>query len=285
MRGEANSVAAADVHRDFRQAVDRPDGQIDLGRAALTMVSCDCPALDVDSYLAKIDSIAAAVKRRSGDEADVYRIIAALNYVLFQELGFRGNRDHYFDAKNSFLNEVIDRKLGIPISLSLLYMEVARRLGFDLDGVGFPGHFLVKFSGREEQIIIDPFNAGEIKSRESLDEILYDLYGGRIVFGADFLEAVTKKQLLTRMLTNLKAIYWKEKNLAKSLSVVERLLILDPASADHMRERGVIYLKLECFGQARADFETYLSLKPDADDAREVREEIVKLARQLTQLH
>jgi regulator of sirC expression with transglutaminase-like and TPR domain len=285
MRGEANSVAAADVHRDFRQAVDRPEGQIDLGRAALAMVGCDCPAFDVGSYLAKIDSIAAAVKRRSGDEADVYRIIAALNYVLFQELGFRGNRDHYFDAKNSFLNEVIDRKLGIPISLSLLYMEVARRLGLDLDGVGFPGHFLVKFSGREEQIIIDPFNAGEIKSRESLDEMLYDLYGGRIVFRADFLEAVTKKQLLTRMLTNLKAIYWKEKNLAKSLSVVERLLILDPASADHMRERGVIYLKLECFGQARADFETYLSLKPDADDAREVREEIVKLARQLTQLH
>lgn len=249
------------------------------------MVGCDCPGLDVAGYLAKIDRIASAVKGRSGHDAGVYRMIAALNYVLFQELGFRGNREHYFDARNSFLNEVIDRKLGIPISLSLLYMEVARRLGLHLDGVGFPGHFLVKVSAREEEIIIDPFTAGEIKSRESLDEILYGLYGGRIVFRAEFVEGVTKKQLLTRMLMNLKAIYWNEGNLAKSLSVVERLLILDPASADHMRDRGVIYLKLECFNQARADFETYLSLKPDADDAGEVREKIVRLAGRLTQVH
>ena len=276
---------STDLYRDFRQAIDRPEDQIDLGRAALTMAACDCPGLDVDGYLAKIDQFASAVKRRSGDDAGVYRMIAALNYVLFEELGFRGNRDQYYDAKNSFLNEVIDRKLGIPISLSLLYMEIGRRLGVKLDGVGFPGHFLVKVSGREEEIVIDPFNAGEIKSRESLDEMLHGLYGGWLAFRAEFLEAVTKKQLLTRMLTNLKAIYWKEENLAKSLSVVERLLILDPASADHRRDRGVIYLKLECFSQARADFETYLSLKPDADDAREVREEIVKLARQLTQIH
>jgi regulator of sirC expression with transglutaminase-like and TPR domain len=276
---------STDLYQDFRQAVDRPEDQIDLDRAALTMVGCDCPGLDVDSYLAKIDRIASAVKRRSGDDAGLYRMIAALNYVLFQELGFRGNRDHYFDAKNSFLNEVIDRKLGIPISLSLLYLEVARRLGLHLDGVGFPGHFLVKISGREEEIIIDPFNAGEIKSRESLDEMLYGLYGGRIAFRAEFLEAVTKKQLLTRMLTNLKAIYWNEGNLAKSLSVVDRLLILDPATPDYMRDRGVIYLKLESFNQARADFETYLSLKPEADDASEVREEILRLGRQLMQIH
>jgi regulator of sirC expression with transglutaminase-like and TPR domain len=163
-------------------------------------------------------------------------------------------------------------------------MEIGRRLGLDVDGVGFPGHFLVRVSG-EEEIIIDPFNAGEIKSRESLDEMLCGLYGGRIAFRADFLEAVTKKQLLTRMLMNLKAIYWNEGNLAKSLSVVERLLILDPSSADHLRDRGMIYLKLECFNLARADFETYLSVKPDAGDASEIREAIVKLARQPTQIH
>lgn len=278
-------MAAADFYRDFRQAVDRPEDQIDLGRAALTMVECDCPGLDVDGYVAKIDRIASAVKRRSSDAAGVTRMVAALNYVLFQELGFRGNREHYYDPKNSFLNEVIDRKLGIPISLSLLYMEVGRRLGLNVDGVGFPGHFLVNVGGRENEIIIDPFNSGAIKSRQSLDELLHGLYGDRVVFRAEFLDAVTKKQLLTRMLTNLKAIYRNEGNLVKSLSVVERLLILDPLSADHLRDRGVIYLKLECFNQARADFETYLSRKPDADDASEVREEIIKLARQLAQIH
>jgi regulator of sirC expression with transglutaminase-like and TPR domain len=270
---------------DFRRAVDRPEDHIDLGRAALTMAGCDCPGLDVDGYLEKIDRIAGAVKRRAGDDADVYRIIAALNYVLFRELGFRGNREDYFDARNSFLNEVIDRKVGIPISLSVLYIEVARRVGLRFDGVGFPGHFLVKVRASGDEIIIDPFNAGEIKSRENLDELLYSLYGGRLVFKAEFLESVTKKQLLTRMLTNLKAIYWKEGDLAKSLSVVERLLILDPASADHTRDRALIYLKLECFNQARADLQTYLNLKPDADDAMEVREEIVRLARQLAQIH
>jgi regulator of sirC expression with transglutaminase-like and TPR domain len=277
--------AAADPYHDFRLAVDRTEDQIDLARAALTMVGCDCPALDIDSYLAKIDGMASAVKRRSGDDADIYRIIAALNYVLFHEMGFRGNREDYFDARNSFLNEVIDRKLGIPISLSVLYMEVARRLGLHFDGVGFPGHFLVKVRVTGDEIIIDPFSAGEVKSRESLNELLYGLYGGRIAFHAGFLEAVTKKQLLTRMLTNLKAIYWKKEELAKSLSVVERLLILEPTSADHLRDRAVIYRELECFGQARADFEAYLSLKPDADDAREVRQEIVRLGRQLAQIH
>jgi regulator of sirC expression with transglutaminase-like and TPR domain len=275
----------AGLYREFRLAVDQPEHQIDLGRAALTMAGCDCPGLDVDGYLEKIDRIAGAVKRRAGDDADVYRIIAALNYVLFRELGFRGNREDYFDARNSFLNEVIDRKVGIPISLSVLYIEVARRVGLRFDGVGFPGHFLVKVRASGDEIIIDPFNAGEIKSRENLDELLYSLYGGRLVFKAEFLESVTKKQLLTRMLTNLKAIYWKEGDLAKSLSVVERLLILDPASAGHTRDRALIYLKLECFNQARADLQTYLNLKPDADDAMEVREEIVRLARQLAQIH
>ena len=276
---------STDSYRDFRQAVDRPQDQIDLGRAALTMVSCDCPGLDVDGYIGKMDRIAAAVERRLGDDAESYRMIATLNYVLFQEFGFRGNRDHYFDPKNSFLNEVIDRKLGIPISLSLLYMEIARRVGFHLDGVGFPGHFLTRVSQTEEEIIIDPFNAGEIKSRAGLDEMLHGLYGGRIAYRDEFLQAVTKQQLLTRMLANLKAIYLNEGDLEKSLSVVERLLILDPAGAGHMRDRGLIYLKLECFNQARADLETYLSLKPDAEDAAEVRAELARLARQLTQIH
>lgn len=272
-------------YNDFRLAVDQAEDRIDLGRAALTMAGCDCPGLDVDTYLAKIDRIASAVKSRSGDDADVYRVIAALSYVLFRELGFRGNRQAYFDARNSFLNEVIDRKLGIPISLSVLYIEVARRLGLHLDGVGFPGHFLVKVRAAGDEIIIDPFNAGEVKTRDGLDELLGNLYGGRVGFQPEFLESVTKKQLLTRMLINLKAIYWNEGSLEKTLSVVERLLILEPTSAEHTRDRALIYLKLECFNQARADFETYLTLKPDADDATEVREEIGRLARRLTQIH
>lgn len=274
----------SDPYRDFRQAVDRAEDQIDLSRAALTLAGCDYSGLDVKGYLAKIDAIAFAVRRRSGDETSVYRTLAALNCVLFQELGFRGNRADYFDPRNSFLNEVLDRKLGIPISLSVLYIEVARRLGLDLKGVGFPGHFLVKGHAEGDEIIIDPFNGGEIKSRQALDELLYGMYGGQIGFRPEFLGAATKKQILARMLANLKAIYWKQGDLAKSLSVAERFLIVEPASAEHLRDRGIIYLKLECFHQARTDFETYLNLKPDAEDAAEVREQIVSLAKQLAQI-
>jgi regulator of sirC expression with transglutaminase-like and TPR domain len=278
-------VNSSDVYREFRKVVDRADDQIDLSRAALTMAACDSPGLNVVDYLAKIDAIASVVRRRSGDETRVYRTLAALNYVLFHELGFRGNREEYFDPRNSFINEVLDRKLGIPISLSVLYIEVARRLGLDLKGVGFPGHFLVKGRAEGDEVVIDPFNGGEIKSRQALDELLYGLYGGQIGFRPEFLDAVTKKQILARMLGNLKAIYWKEGDRAKTLSVVERLLIVEPASAEHVRDRGIIYLKLECFHQARTDFETYLNLKPDAEDAGDVREQIVSLAKQLAQMH
>lgn len=276
---------STDLYQDFRQAVDRPEDQIDLGRAALTMVRCDYPDLNVDAYLAQIDQMAVAAKERSGECASKYETIAALNYVLFQELGFRGNRDHYYDPKNSFLNEVIDRKLGIPISLSVLYIEIARRLGLSLSGVGFPGHFLVKLAGAEPDIVIDPFHGGEIRSHESLGDMLYGLYAGQMFLRSEFLEAVTKKQLLRRILNNLKVIYWKEKNLTKALSVLERLLILDPASADDMRDRGLIYLKLECFSQARADLEGYIGLKPDAEDSSEVQEQLVNLTKQLTRIH
>ena len=134
-----------DPYQAFRQAVDRPEDTIDLGRAALTIALPDYPDLDVAACLARIDDLAVEVTQRCGAEADVYRSLAAFNTCCFTEHGFRGNRDDYFDPKNSFLNEVLERKTGIPISLSVLYMEVAQRIGLALAGVGFPGHFLVKY--------------------------------------------------------------------------------------------------------------------------------------------
>jgi regulator of sirC expression with transglutaminase-like and TPR domain len=275
----------ADPYRDFRLAVGRPDKGIDLGRAALAMASCDYPDLDVGAYLLHIDQLAAAVTVRLGTEPDVYRSIAALNYVLFQERGFHGNRENYFDPKNSFLNEVLDRKVGIPISLSVLYIEVAQRIGLPLHGVGFPGHFLVKYAGDNEEILIDPFNRGEIRSQESLETMLHRSYGGRIAFDTEFVEATPKKQILRRMLNNLKIIYLKEGNLIKALSVVERLNVLDPTSAEDIRDRGLIYLQLECFKQALEDLKSYLRLKPHAEDANAVTEQVAVLTRQVAQIH
>lgn len=276
---------STDPYREFRQAVDRSEEKIELGRAALTIALIDYPNLDIPDYLDRMDRLAMEVTGRSGPEADIYRSIAAVNYVLFRQYGFHGNRDDYFDPKNSFLNEVIERKTGIPITLSVLYMEVAQRVGFMLDGVGFPGHFLVKCVGDGEEIVIDPFNGGEIKSREDIDKMLFDLYGGKVVFHSDFLAPSTKKDILKRMLTNLKAIYINRNDLVRSLSALDRLVILDPTSAVDTRDRGVVYLRLECYAQAREDFETYLRLRPDAEDAVLVREQLVRLAKEATRIH
>jgi regulator of sirC expression with transglutaminase-like and TPR domain len=276
---------STDPYRDFRQAVDRPEEKIELSRAALTIALTDYPDLDIADYLARIDLLATEVTGRLGPEADIYRSIAALNYVLFRQFGFHGNRDDYFNPKNSFLNEVIERKTGIPITLSVLYMEVAQRVGLRLDGVGFPGHFLVKCVGGGEEIVIDPFNSGEILSREDIDKMLFGLYGGKVVYQSDFLASSTKKDILKRMLANLKAIYINGNDLVKSLAVLDRLVILDPNSAVDIRDRGMVYLRLEYYAQARDDFEHYLRLRPDADDAILVREQLVRLAKEATRIH
>lgn len=276
-----------DSYQDFRRAVDRPEDQIDLGRAALTIAQVDYPDLDIAAYLARIDELAANVtdRLRLITKSDIFRSIAALNWVLFQRQGFRGNRDDYFDPKNSFLNEVIERKTGIPITLSVLYMEVAQRTGLRLEGVGFPGHFLVKVAGEGDDIVIDPYNGGEIVGMEQLAQMLYALYGGKVAFHADFLEPAAKTQILKRMLNNLKVIYLKQNNWAKGLAVVDRLVILDPGSAEDLRDRGMMYAQMECFRQALEDLQSYLQLAPGARDTQEVREQIGDLAKQVAQIH
>jgi regulator of sirC expression with transglutaminase-like and TPR domain len=274
-----------DPYQAFRQAVDRPEDKIDLGRAALTIALPDYPNLDVAGCLARVDDLAVEVTQRCGAEADVYRSLAALNHVLFTEHGFCGNREDYFDPKNSFLNEVLERKTGIPISLSVLYMEVAQRIGLVLAGVGFPGHFLVKYACEDEEIVIDPFLGGEVRSHGDLRRMLRDLYGGKVGFNREFLEPVSKKQILKRMLANLKAIYLKKNDPVKTLLVLDRLIILDPAAAEEIRDRGLLYLSLECFTQAREDFQAYLKLAPNAEDAVAIREQVVRLGNQATMLH
>jgi regulator of sirC expression with transglutaminase-like and TPR domain len=205
--------------------------------------------------------------------------------VLFEGHGFRGNRENYFDPRNSFLNEVLDRKTGIPISLSVLYMEVAQRIGLLLEGVGFPGHFLVRCLGDDKEIVLDPFNRGEIRSRESLEKMLYRLYGREMPLDPSFLRPITNKQILRRMLNNLRMIYLRENDFVKVLPVMEQLVILDPTSAEDIRDRGAVYLKLECFKQALEDFQTYLRLASLADDASEVRRQIGSLSKQVAQIH
>jgi len=276
---------AEERHRIFRVAVELPDDEIDLGRAALAIAQAEYPSLQIETYLGRLEQLASIVRDRSAGENSPYRLIASLNYVLFSQEGYRGNRDDYYDPKNSFLNDVIERRIGIPIALSVLYMEVARRADLRLHGVGFPGHFLVKYAGDEGEIVVDPFDKGEVRTTEELQEMLDRLYGGKFRLQPEFLSRVSNRQIVQRMLANLKAIYVREENFHKAVSVVERLVILDPISADEIRDRGLLYLKLERFSEAVDDLETYLRLMSAAADAEEILEQVLGLKKRPEQVH
>jgi regulator of sirC expression with transglutaminase-like and TPR domain len=266
-------------HPAFAAMVCLPDEQIDLARASLAIAQGEYPDLDVERYLRKIDEIAAEVRNRAGEHADPPRLIATLNFVLFTIERLRGNSADYYDPRNSFLNEVMERKRGIPISLSMLYIEVARKAGLDLFGVAFPGHFLVKFVSSGEDIIIDPFHRGAILSDEELQQRLDQAYGGKVVLQKKFLAPASKKQILVRMLGNLKHIYLQREDHNRALSMVQRMLILDPSEPENIRDRGLLYLKQECFLHAKEDLEKYLELVPDAQDGGTIREYLLATLR------
>lgn len=269
----------------FREAIDCPEDQIDLGRAALAIARQEYPDLKIDDYLSQLDGLGQVVELRIGDERNPYRIIAALNTVLFKELGFQGNRSEYYDPKNSFLNDVITRKKGIPISLSVVYMEVARRVGLSLEGIGFPGHFLVKYDDGDVEILIDVFDGGEIRAREDLDRMLQQLYRGQVSYQPGFVAALGKRDILRRMLNNLKWIYLERGEPLKTLSVLDQLVILDPSAASEIRDRGLLYITLECYAQALDDLESYLRLTPGAEDAAMIKAQIESVRHRYVQIH
>lgn len=259
------------ARRLLAEMASRKDEEIELARASLIFAKEEYPDLDVEKYLRRLELITEEIKSRIGNNTDPHFLISEINRYLFTEEGFRGNDDDYYDPRNSFLNDVLDRKTGIPITLSVIYMEIASRLGLTLSGVGFPGHFIVKYSGIEEEILVDPFNKGRILSNKDCKEILDRIYGGRMQFHSEFLQPVTKKEILSRMLHNLKGIYLNSTNYLKALSIVDMILHIDPEAMDELRDRGLLYYNLECFTQALSDLETYLRHATKAEDAELIR--------------
>jgi regulator of sirC expression with transglutaminase-like and TPR domain len=262
------------------------DDKIDLLCAALAIARLEYPALEIKPCIGKVDALAARVQARiehAGDEAET---IAALNQVLFVEEGFRGNDADYYDPRNSFLNEVLDRKLGIPITLALLYLEVARRVGFPLFGVGLPGHFLLKHYDPEgRQLVLDPFHQGRLMTPEACQATLDQIYGGQMRLAPEMLVAITRRQMLVRLLANLKAIYLTRRELRRALPVVDLVLAIYPRSAEDVKQRAVLRFNLGQTRAALADFDDYLKMAPDASDADEVRQAALAIRRQLAQMN
>jgi len=264
----------------WKEIVAGPEEEIDLAEAALLIAAPEYPGLDVPTYLRRLDETAAMLKRRLRGDISPAENVIALNHFFFDELGFRGDTVDYYDPRNSFLNEVLDRRLGIPITLSLVYVEFGRRVGLSMHGVAFPGHFLVKCNMRDGVMVLDPYARGVSLSLDDLQQRLGVLRGGAAPapeMVRQMLAAAGKKSILARMLRNLKGIYLERRDFIRALAATNRIIMLEPRAAEEYRDRAAIYHDLECFRAALSDFRNYLMLKPGADDAPVVRRKVVEL--------
>lgn len=246
----------------------------DLAEACLLIAQDAYPDLDIAHYLARVDALAATAKRRLPCDAFTEQKVVVLNRYLFNELGFCGNAGDYYDPRNSYLNEVLERRTGIPITLSILYMEIGRRLGLRLQGVSFPGHFLVKLRVTGGQLVLDPFCGGEAQSQSDLRARLARVLPQREADTlplSQFLQAATARQILARLLRNLKGIYLQSGEAQNTLGVMQRMVMVAPHAAEEVRDRGLAYYRLDCFRAALADLQDYLERRPDAPDADEIR--------------
>jgi regulator of sirC expression with transglutaminase-like and TPR domain len=248
-----------------------------LDRTALTIGLEEYPKLDIDSYLRKLDQFATRAEVLVGHNRSGSNLLECLNEVLFVQEALRGNTDDYYDPRNSFLNEVLDHKQGIPLSLSVIYIEVARRINFEVQGVGFPGHFFVKCVTGERETFIDPFNSGRVLTVEDCQELLDRVYGGSVPVQPAFLSPMEKKSIITRMLFSLKGLYYQREDYHKALSIVERILVLNPGILSEIRDRGMLYMQTSLFSKALADLEYYLEHTKSPEDVAYIEAHIKTL--------
>jgi len=274
-------VRPAEELRDIFES----DRGIDLARAAAALAKLEYPDLDFTPYVAEIDDYARAARRRLADRTKPESAISAINRVLFEELGFCGNRSDYYDPRNSFLNDVIERRTGIPISLSVLYIEIGRRLNLPIFGVGLPAHFLVKYDDGSRSIFIDPFHEGRVLNRQGCRDLLRTLHGRPVELTDLHFAAVDERHILLRMCTNLRRIYFASREYRKALAVIDAMLELAPESLEELKQRAWLQHELGKRAEALRDFELYAALNPDAADAGEVDQWISNIRRTLARLN
>jgi regulator of sirC expression with transglutaminase-like and TPR domain len=270
----------------FAELISREDARIDLARACLLIAQDAYPALEVERYMGEIERMATRLRARLGQTAAGEDRIVALNQFLYEELGYWGNTEDYYDPRNSYLNEVIDRRTGIPITMSILYMEIGRRIGLPVEGVSFPGHFLVRVRLRGGMLVLDPFSGGAPQSEDELrnrvkrvipDGVADDLPASELPLD-QFLEPATNRQILSRVLRNLKGIYRKDNRPERMLDVLNRMLLVTPDASAELRDRGFVYQRLECYRAAFKDLTDYAEREPDAPDLDEVRSKLMELS-------
>jgi regulator of sirC expression with transglutaminase-like and TPR domain len=277
----------------FAEQLSRDDDRIELARACLQIAEDVYPGLDVDGYVGEIERFAGRLRARLPPDASTEDRVIELNDFLFAELGFRGNIDDYYDPRNSYLNEVLDRRMGIPITLAVLYMEIGRRIELPLSGVSFPGHFLVRLPMRGGMLVLDPFSGGAPQSEDELRARLRRVIPAGASDGVPvselpldpFLEPAGNRQILARLLRNLKGVYRDRDEPARLLEVLTRMIAVAPDDATGLRDRGFVYERLECWRPALQDLAEYLEREPEAADLHDVRSRMVELSKRCSRLN
>ncbi len=287
----ADHLSVAPSLREFQHFLrDSPEAELNLARAALLIAKSEYPNLSVDRYMARFEELAERVWSDLFKRGEPHNMVISMNRILFEEEGYVGNTHDYYDPRNSFLNEVMERREGIPISLCIIYLELGRRLGLPLEGVSFPEHFLVKMAvDKERVIVLDPFSGGLPVSEDTLRQRLEHAWGGlgRVSRQqlSQFLRTAQPREILLRLLRNLRSVYIYHEQWAKLLSIITQILLLRPDLAEEWRDRGALYQHLECPRAALADFRHYLQLQPEAEEADNVREQIMELEEAVRHLH
>lgn len=271
------SAPAPSARSEFAREVDRADHQVDLARAALLVAREEYAQLPVEPYLSRLDQLAEEVKDRLNDEGAPLIVLEEAVRTLYERQGFQGNRDAYYDPRNSFLSDVLDRKKGIPLTLGIILLEVGWRLGLELEGVNFPGHFLVRFRGESVSLLVDPFNEGRVRFEDQAQELLDRVYGGMVRMRPSFLRAAGRRDMLVRLLTNLKGVYLNVDDHRRALAAVERILLIHPTAAGEIRDRGMLLARLGRVEEALEQLEWYLDYAPEAADAPEIRSWVTEL--------
>ncbi|OGT80479.1 MAG: hypothetical protein A3H91_14230 [Gammaproteobacteria bacterium RIFCSPLOWO2_02_FULL_61_13] len=266
--------------------VSGPDRNINLAEAALLIAAPEYPDLDINACLQQLDDMATVCRGRLGPSPDSARTLTALGEHLFLDVGFKGDLQTFNDPRNSFLNEVLKRRRGIPITLSVLYMEVGRRLGLPVHGISFPGHFLVKVEVDGVERVIDPFSGGAVLDHAELERRLEHVTTPKEKWNlGQLLMPAGKREILARMLRNLKNIYVNSEDYTRALRIQDLLLDVQPDVPREVRDRALLHDKLDHLRAAVADYQMYLLLAPDSEDSARVQGRISELRQSLQRLH
>ena len=270
------TLECSDTVSAFRQAVLVPDSQIDLGHAALIIATHKYPDLDIQRELSLFDSLASVAETRMSPDSDPLQKINAISTYLFEEIGFRGNDQDYYNPKNSYLNEVLSTRLGIPITLSLLCMEVAKRLSVELVSIGMPGHLVIRHSDITD-LFIDPFHGGILLSQSECIERVTSITQGRLLWNDSYLTPLSNTEFLARMLRNLKSIYLKESFYREAQIIMNLLLEVNPEALSERRDRGIVNFQLGNYRDSLDDLEIYLDSGISGSEASSITKLIWKL--------